>query len=283
MPINRFGVIGHPVAHSKSPLLHRAAFGALGLPLSYDLCDVAPGGLSAFISGLSQEWGGFSVTMPHKVDALELSDDVDLIARVTNAVNTLVLRRSADGQIVNISGYNTDVHGIVASFADADATRARHAAVIGSGATSASAIFALAEMGVEHVSILARNIDKAQDLLSVASEVGLSFSAHTLDQMRTLDAIDVALCALPGDVELSLAALPRTHGAVLLDVAYEPWPSARGAEWEAVGGFAISGLRMLAHQAVIQDRLFINGDASVPLEDEEVVSRTMFESIGLVR
>ena len=279
----KFGVIGHPVAHSKSPFIHRAAFEALGLPYTYDLFDIEPGGLESFIDGLSSEWGGFSVTMPHKLDALNRADDIDLVSRVTNAVNTLVLSHDSNGAVSKISGYNTDVYGIVASFADADAPRASHGAVIGSGATSASAIFALAAMGVEHISILARNIDKAQDLLSVASDVGVAFSAHSLDDMYQIDPVNVAVCALPGTVELSLGALPREAGAVMMDVAYEPWPSARGLEWEAAGGFAISGLRMLAHQAVIQDRLFINGDAAVPLANEEAVTRLMFESIGLER
>lgn len=281
MPSKRAGVVGHPVAHSKSPLLHRAAYQALSVDVEYSLNDVEPGGLSAFVSALDETWVGLSVTMPHKVDALALSTKVDLMARLSEAVNTLVFVRSPDGDISSIEGYNTDVEGIVRSLADIDAVTAHHGAVIGSGATASSAIVALAQLGVEHVSVLARNVDRAQLLQSVAHQVGMSFSAHSVEAMNEVDHVEVAVCALPGTVQLSLDSLPRTSGAALLDVAYDPWPSSRGLSWEERGGFAVSGLRMLAHQAVTQVRLFTSGDAELPLPDEDPIRRQMFEAVGL--
>lgn len=278
-----FGVVGFPVAHSKSAIIHRASFEAQGLDYTYDLCEVEPGQFNSFVASLDSSWGGLSVTMPHKVDALKFSTDVDLIATNSQAVNTVLFIRNELGQITGASGYNTDVYGMVQSIRDGGMNSARHGAIIGSGATASSAIVGMADLGVEHVSVIARNVDKAQDLRTVADSVGLTFSAHSSEEMGHINPVDVAICALPGTVELSLKDLPREPGAVLMDVAYDPWPSARGVEWDAAGGFTVSGLRMLVHQAVLQDRIFRYGDPAQPFPDEDRVVDAMFHAVGLER
>ena len=278
--IQTLAVVGHPIAHSLSPALHQAAYDALGLPWKYVAVDVQPGQLAAFISSTDVSLRGLSVTMPHKVSALELSDSIDLIAERTHSVNTLQFTYGVDGSRTT-TGYNTDVAGIVNACADSGVVTAQHVAVIGGGATASSAVVASAELGAEHISVVARTPEKAFYLEQVGQQVGVNVTVHSLGEMDTLSPVDVAISTLPGNVEFSLALLPRATRATLLDVAYNPWPSRRGTEWSQAGGEVVSGLRMLAHQAVIQARIFVNGSPFEELSNEDAVKTAMFASVGL--
>lgn len=281
MPTKYLTVVGYPVGHSKSPALHRAAYQALGLDYSYDRVDVEQGGLVQFIEAYKPGLSGLSVTMPLKREALAFADDIDWLSRGTDAVNTLVITRDDRGSISHVDGFNTDVYGIAQSLRDAEVIHVPHAAIVGAGATASSAVAALAELGVEHVDVFARNVDKAQTLNSVAEFFGTTISIHSLTELADIDPVSVAISTLPGTEALSLASLPREARAALLDVAYDPWPSARGVEWEVAGGISVSGLRMLGHQAVIQARHFTAGDGELPLPDEENIRHAMFEAVGL--
>lgn len=281
MPTKYLSVVGFPVGHSKSPALHRAAYQALGLDYSYDCVDVEQGGLVQFIESYQPRLSGLSVTMPLKREALAFADDIDWLSRGTEAVNTLVISRDENGTIAHVEGFNTDVYGIAESLRDAEVSLVRHAAIVGAGATAASAVAALAELGAEHIDVFARNVDKAQILNPVAEYFGTNIAIHSLSNLAQIDPVSVAVSTLPGTESLSLAALPREARAALLDVAYDPWPSARGLEWEVSGGISVSGLRMLGHQAVIQARHFTSGDGALPLPNEEEVRRAMFEAVGL--
>ena len=147
--------------------------------------------------------------------------------------------------------------------------------------SASSAIAAASELGAEHISVIVRTPQKAFYLETVGQECGVNVSVHSFDQMSEIAAIDVAISTLPGDVEQSLESLPRTSRATLLDVAYNPWPSARGTQWSAAGGEVVSGLRMLAHQALIQVRIFVGGSPFDVLPDESDVKSAMFASVGL--
>jgi shikimate dehydrogenase len=157
------GVVGHPVAHSLSPALHRAAYDVLGLPFRYEAVDVQPGGLKNFVTALDSSWLGLSVTMPHKSDARELADSIDALARITDAVNTLAFFYDDDGKR-SVAGYNTDVEGMRVALADAGVETAREVAIVGGGATAASGIVAAGHLGAERVSVLVRNPARASHL-----------------------------------------------------------------------------------------------------------------------
>ena len=281
MPTKHFTVVGHPVGHSKSPTLHRAAYQALGLDYSYDCVDIEQGGLVAFIESYRPGLSGLSVTKPLKREALAFADEIDWLSRGTEAVNTLVITRDDGGDITHIRGFNTDVYGITQSLRDAEVARVNNAAIVGAGATASSAVAALSELGVEHIDVFARNVDKAQSLNSVAEYFATTITIHALEDLSQIDPVSVAISTLPGTEPLSLHNLPREARAALLDVAYDPGPSARGLEWEVSGGISVSGLRMLGHQAVIQARHFTSGDGALPLPNEEEVRRAMFEAVGL--
>lgn len=269
-------VVGHPIAHSLSPALHRAAYDVLGLDWTYRAIDVEPGTFASFLAGDGAELRGISVTMPHKTAALEAATEVDLLAARTRSVNTLL--RSAPDSIL---GFNTDVVGMVNAFQDSGVTHARHVVIIGGGATASSAVAAGAEMGAEHISVLARTPAKAFFLEQVGQECGVNVTVHELTNMDGLSPADAAISTLPGTVELSLSTLPRTERATLLDVAYNPWPSSRSAEWNVAGGESVSGLRMLAHQALIQVRIFVNGSPVDAVPRENDVKHAMFNAVGL--
>jgi shikimate dehydrogenase len=280
MPTSQLAVVGHPIAHSQSPALHRAAYRSLELDWTYDAQDVEPGGLGVFVSGLGPEWRGLSVTMPHKAEALSLATDADLLATLTGGANTLVFETLASGQRA-IHAYNTDVAGIVNTLHEVELGVVRHVAIAGGGVTAASAIVAAAELGAEWVTVLVRNPDRAQSLTTVAEGAGVVLRVASFDDLSAVAPADLVISTLPGSVEVSLAHLARTASAVLLDVAYSPWPSIRGAEWATTGGTVVSGARMLAHQALVQVRLFVGLDAHAELPHEAQVRHAMFESINL--
>ena len=277
--IQRLGVVGHPIAHSKSPLLHKAAYEVLGLPWEYEAFDVEMAQFESFLATAATSLRGLSVTMPHKINALEAATELDLVAERTHSVNTLLFGSSENNP--TISGFNTDVAGIVNALADAGVISAHHVAVIGGGATASSAVVAAAELGCEHVSVVVRNPAKAFYLEQVGQQSGVNVTVHPFEKVAELSLVDVAISTLPGDVSLSLSELPRTSRATLLDVAYSPWPSARAAEWAQAGGDVVSGLRMLVHQALIQVRIFVNGSPFASLPEESVVLQAMFASVGL--
>ena len=277
------GVVGHPIAHSLSPALHQAAYDILGLPWSYEAIDIEPGGLTGFVTARDSSWVGLSVTMPHKAEALEIADSVDPIGRSTASVNTLIFSWDDQGRRL-ISGYNTDVMGIVLALGDAGVDRAREVAIIGGGATAASALVAASQLGADRVNILVRNLPHAANLVELGSALGLVVAIKDIADISTTPPVDLVISTLPGDVATSLQALPRVSRAALLDVAYSPWPSIRGTDWgaqTASGGIVVSGLAMLAHQALIQVRLFTSGDAATPIPQEASVRQAMFAAVGL--
>ncbi len=273
-------VVGHPIAHSLSPALHQAAYSQLGLAWSYQAVDVAPGEFDSYLASRDSSLRGISVTMPHKVSALNAADYVDLLSEQTRSVNTLLCEYN-DAEERLLRGFNTDVFGIVNALKDSQITNSHHVAVVGNGATASSAVAAAAELGAEHVSIIARTPHKAFYLESVGQECGVNVSVHSIADIHTISEVDVAISTLPGDVVQSLSALSRSPQATLLDVAYSPWPSARAGEWASAGGEVVSGLRMLAHQALMQVRIFVGGSPFEVLPNEDAVKSAMFAAVGL--
>jgi len=280
----RAAVLGHPIAHSLSPVLHRAAYAALGLDgWSYDALDVTEEGLPAFVGDLDGTWAGLSLTMPLKQTVLPLLDHVEPLAGVVGAVNTVLVQAGGSGRPV-LTGANTDVHGIVAALSEGlgapgaassgdgsagtgaagEHASARTAVVLGAGATAASALAALAELGCPTPVVLARSLGRTGALARAAHRMGVEPAFRSLDgALAALAGADLVVSTLPphaaDDLAAALAAAGPGHaprpGAVLLDVAYDPRPTALHAAWRGAGGVAVPGERMLLHQAVEQVRL----------------------------
>ncbi len=270
---NRLAVLGSPIKHSRSPLLHRAAYRQLGLDWSYDAVEVKSGSLAMFLSKIGPEWRGFSLTMPLKHEVLPFLDDCDRVAQLTGSVNTVLLRR-IDGRGI-LSGYNTDVAGLVRALAEGGVTQATHVTLLGAGATAASALMAAAELGTEFVTVLLRDRQKAQSFVELGRSLGVVVDLQEFSETPRVDS-DVVISTLPGGtvlpVELPLELRER---AVLFDVAYSPWPSAVATSWHAARGTVLNGLGMLLHQALIQVRVFVTADPFEPLPAEAAVLAAM--------
>lgn len=268
----RLGVIGHPVEHSLSPMLHRAAYSFLGLDWVYDRLEVREVELRGFIDGLDGTWRGVSATMPLKEELLRMADSWDDAAELTGAANTLLL--AADGQRV---ARNTDVVGIKRALRDAGLETARHAVIAGAGATARSVLVALQQCGLRSVTVAVREPARASALRGLVDHLGLELDLVALtDLEHVVDGADVVAWTLPNGVALeqSMPWNVRTS-AVALDVTYHPWPGALAAQWLAAGGRVASGRDMLLHQAVRQVRFFVSGQTTVALDDELGVEAAM--------
>lgn len=282
----RLAVLGSPIAHSRSPRIHAAAYSVLGLDWSYEArrCEVAE--LGALLDASEPEWRGFSVTMPLKEEAFRRSAILDPVATESGVVNTL-FRLVGTGPVPAWAGFNTDVAGLAAALrgANFDLTRT---VVLGAGATAVSAVLAARALGAEHVTVLARRPAAAAALASRfdgTHEPGASgpvvVSASTLgptseDADRSLLAQATAVIStLPGPVGETAQVPAELFRVPLFDVAYDPWPSPLAARWVAAGGTAHAGIDMLVEQALVQVRIFVNGDPSLPLEREAEVHAAM--------
>ncbi|HKP43625.1 shikimate dehydrogenase [Mycobacterium sp.] len=240
----RAAVLGSPIAHSRSPQLHLAAYRALGLDgWTYERIECTAAELPGLVSGFGPEWVGVSVTMPGKFAALQFATERTLRAELVGAANTLV--RTPDGWRAD----NTDIDGVIGALGEV----AGRAAVLGSGGTAPAAVIGLAELGVQHISIVARNPDKAAPLLDLGGRIGVE--TRWVQLGTPLADVDVVVSTLPADVAAqhvtTLAATP-----LLLDAIYDPWPTPLAAAVEAAGGRVISGLQMLLNQAYTQVEQF---------------------------
>jgi shikimate dehydrogenase len=256
-PARRAAVLGSPIAHSLSPVLHGAAYAALGLDgWHYGSHECTEEALPAFVAGLGPEWAGLSLTMPLKRAALEVADVVSPLAAATGAANTLVLR--TEGRFAD----NTDVAGIVAALrrAGAGVGAPWRAVVLGAGGTAQAALAALRDLGTADVAVLVRDVGRAGELRAAASRLGMdpTVSAALADRDRAADVLataDVVVSTLPAGAADALPRPAWSPSTVVLDVVYAPWPTRFAAAAAAAGCSVVSGLEMLLHQAVAQVEL----------------------------
>ncbi|RHA40528.1 shikimate dehydrogenase [Cellulomonas rhizosphaerae] len=251
----RAAVLGHPVAHSLSPTLHRAAYAALGLDhWSYEAVDVVADDLPSFVGSLDETWAGLSLTMPHKQVVLPLLDHVEPLASVVGAVNTVLI--SGSGTARTLVGANTDVYGLVTALREGLSGPVASAAVIGAGATAASTLAALGELGCSAPIVYVRSMQRAGALMRAAHRMGVTPEFRTLDRAAAeIGRASVVVSTLPPRAADSLAESLVVGPGVLLDVAYDPRPTLLQAAWVSGGGVAVGGERMLLHQAAEQVRL----------------------------
>lgn len=257
-------VWGSPVAHSRSPELHAAAYAVLDLPWSYVRREVDAEGFDDALAELGTQWRGLSLTMPLKERAFAAAGRRDRRAELTGAVNTLRLSSGAPPH-----GINTDVGGLVGALRELDVASPDVARLIGAGATASSAIVALGELGTRRVDVCARRLVSIAPLVSLGDRIGVDVHPYPLGTTPHA-AADVTISTLPGGTVLApeLVDSVAAAGGPLLDVAYSPWPSALADAWSERDRKAMSGLTMLLHQALLQVRFFVSGDVEAVLPDE---------------
>lgn len=272
----RAAVLGHPIAHSLSPALHRAAYRALGLEgWTYDAIDTTVEDLPGLLGSLDASWAGLSVTMPLKVAVQRYLAHVEPLAEAVGVVNTVLVQ---PGPRIGLVGANTDVHGIVAALREAAVgpLAGRRAVVLGGGATAASAIAALGELGAVDPVVVVRSPARAGATVRAAHRMGVSprfeASADLAASVPGWRDADVVVSTLPpGAADGAAAVLRATAGGrlsgTLLDCAYDPRPTPLAAAWAASGGAVAPGERMLLHQAAEQVRLMTGRPAPLAAMD----------------
>lgn len=270
----KLAVLGSPIAHSKSPLLHRAAYEVLGVPWSYEAIDVTSANLGTFVSSRREEWRGLSLTMPLKREIVPMLDSLDETAALTGAVNTVLFGEDA------LTGFNTDVAGLMQPLQDAGTSQPTHVLILGAGATAGSALTAAVRLGASSITIAARDVQKAQTMRGLAQAQGAWIEISSLEDISDIDA-DVVINTVPGGAAAELHFTARQRRAsVLFDVIYDPWPSVLASRWSENGGRVIPGIEMLLAQALRQVRLFFGGDADMTVPKESDVIAAMRASVG---
>ncbi|MFC5370088.1 shikimate dehydrogenase family protein [Arcanobacterium bovis] len=250
------GVVGDPIEHSMSPILH----GAGSRYASFDRYRVEKGQLRNFLDGISGRWAGIAVTMPLKQEALGVCDVVDGLAKAVGSVNTVVFQPT--GSTSMRVGFNTDVAGIVRAVRECagEKTNFSRVVILGSGATASSALAAAIELGADSLAVCARRL-AGPGVFTAAHRLNLDVDAIPLAQSATeIEAADLVISTLPAHAADPIAAelgkRESTLHNVVLDVAYDPYPSALLSTAQPLGATIVPGWLMLLHQAVDQVRLF---------------------------
>lgn len=260
--MTKLAVLGSPIEHSMSPVIHQAAYAELGLDWQYERFECEAHELEDFLVARDAEWIGFSCTMPLKEQAYALADRHDPLAHESEVVNTLV--RDGGGWY----GANTDVGGLKMALEDRSLNLS-NVVILGAGATAVSAILAAREGGAQQIEVRARREEAAR---SLADRFGVSSG-----RLGDADGCEptTVISTLPGEAGVALQ-VPETYTrAALFDVAYNPWPSPLTKYWAEHGGEAYPGIDMLIYQAILQIRLFVEHDIHAVLEGEHLVAQAM--------
>ncbi|MFC4002363.1 shikimate dehydrogenase [Prauserella oleivorans] len=252
----RAAVLGRPVQHSLSPVLHGAAYRALGLPdWTYERIEMDAEGLPEFVGGLGPEWAGLSVTMPGKRAALAVAAEATPRATAVGAANTLVPLPSGGWR-----ADCTDVDGVTGALRTAGgyAGDGDLAVVLGAGGTAAAAVVAFAQLGLTRVRLVVREPARARETAQAAQRAGLAVEVlrwSDVDFHEVTDGVAVLVTTVPPDAVAphlpALAAVP-----CVLDVIYHPWPTPLASAVAGRGGRIATGLDMLLHQAFGQVEQF---------------------------
>lgn len=254
--MKKCAVVGDPVAHSLSPVLHRAAYAALGLSWTYDAVRVSGGRLRRFLDPLDHSWRGLSLTMPLKREAMALATSVSQTAALVGAANTLVLRYG------EVHAHNTDLPGAAAAVRERYAGPVTTGTVLGAGATAASTGLALCDLGATSITILARSPERA-------AETSAAVAGHPSRPRVAVGALDtdrptgeVVVSTIPATAQTT-ELVERCAGVpVVFEVLYDPWPTPLAA---SVGErILVGGLDLLVQQAALQVEAFTGLPA--PLE-----------------
>ena len=252
-------VIGSPIAHSLSPVIHRAAWEQLGIDgWEYRRAEVTEESLPTFIGQLDESFRGLSVTMPCKQAVMPLLDAIDPLASVVGAVNTVVPSAGM------LAGFNTDVTGIASAIRRACSRSGipvpSSALVLGARATASSALAALGELGITTTTVAARRFGGPGSVISAASRLGVSVEQVMWSDVSAVASAaaraDVLISTLPAGVAdpIAIRLAPR-EGQILLDVIYSPRDTALRTTFEKAGGVVAEGTDMLVYQGAAQVQL----------------------------
>jgi shikimate dehydrogenase len=246
-------VLGSPISHSLSPVLHRAAYRALGLTgWTYDAIECDEAGLPALLDGCGQDWSGLSLTMPLKRAVLPLLDTADALVADVGCANTVIFAAGAR------QGHNTDVPGMVNALAAAGVSGSGPVLLLGAGATACSALAAVRALGAGEVTVAVRNPERAADLLAVARRLDMAVRLADFGRQPPASSWHLLISTVPAgaaDIYAQQVIRGDLVPAVVLDVVYHPWPTSLAAAAEKTGAGLALGFELLVHQAARQVEL----------------------------
>ncbi|GAA3527247.1 shikimate dehydrogenase [Aeromicrobium flavum] len=260
----RCAVLGSPIAHSLSPAMHRAAYGVLGLDWSYGAFDVQDGELTEFVSEHREGWRGYSVTAPLKREAATLASERDAHVVALGVANTLV---AIDG---GWSAANTDVPGAMNALREVGVDRLSSVRILGAGATAASVALACQRLGAREIELRVRDTDRAATTARAVEKLGLSVSVVPL-QLDVTETVDLLVSTVPGAALAGHEHAYTGTASAVFDVVYDPWPTTLMRSAQSDGRALVTGLDLLAHQAVLQVAL-MTGET---VEPEVLVTAAM--------
>jgi shikimate dehydrogenase len=250
----RAAVLGSPIAHSLSPVLHRAAYQALGLRAwHYDRIECDEARLPGLLRGLGPQWAGLSLTMPLKRVALAVAGEVAPLAAAVGAANTLVF--SPAGPAGGSRAENTDVAGLVAALRETGLTTVQRPVILGAGGTAQAALAAVRELGHLSPVVLVRDLARTAELRETAERLGMRPVISGALFEPPLPAADLVISTLPAGAADPLRSTRWQPGTTVLDVVYASWPTPLARSALAAGCPVASGLAMLLHQAAAQVEL----------------------------
>jgi shikimate dehydrogenase len=270
---NIVGLIGHPVEHSFSPPMHNAAFKALNMDWAYVAFDVNPLNLNSAINGArSLGIKGFNVTIPHKIEVMKYLDEIDEVAGLIGAVNTIDFK--------NMKGYNTDGIGAVKAIEEATSIKNRKVVVAGAGGASRAISFYIAKYGAESVTILNRNVEKAQSLaddISLIDEVKAdsikNIKGHVDDADILIDTTPVGMHPNVSD-DAIISAEDMHEDLVVFDAVYNPNETSLIKEAIKANAKPVYGIKMLLYQGAESFRIWTGQNPPVDVM-EDALKKTL--------
>ncbi len=262
--MEKFGLIGYPLGHSMSALIHNAGFKSIGVSAVYEIMETAPENLVNRIKALKcSSCSGFNVTIPHKVPIALFVDEVDKYADITGAINTVKINPDR-----SLKGYNTDVMGFVEAIPETAGVRGKTAAILGTGGASRAAIMGLSEKGIKEIDIYTRSIPNSLDYMAYVRRKfpNINFTVYQIDRMNNLSKYDILVNTTPigmlgksadmTPVEKDvLKTLPQN--AIVYDIIYNPKKTILLKLAEELGCRTINGVDMLVHQAAAAQEIWL--------------------------
>jgi shikimate dehydrogenase len=249
LPLRRCAVVGSPIRHSLSPVLHHAAYDALGLHWRYEAVEVTEEGLLGFLDGLDESWRGLSMTMPLKRAVVPLLDSLSDRAQQALAANTVVL----DGRWR--VGHNTDVAGASAAVRERHDGPVDRAVIVGGGATAASTLLGLADLGCREVWLVVRDASRAAETVATAARHPAQPRVEVLRLGEPVPDADIVVSTVPAEAQVAEVLAVAERAGVVFDVVYYPWPTPLATLARETGRVLVAGLDLLVHQAVLQVEL----------------------------
>ncbi len=261
--MNKFGLIGYPLGHSLSAVIHKAGFESLGIDASYDILETPPEDLVDRVKFLKHNnYSGFNVTIPLKLPISLFVQEVDKYADIAGAVNTV--RINSDK---TFSAFNTDAVGFRKAIPAGINLNGVSAALLGTGGASRAAVLGLSDLGVSEIGVYTRNIPNAMDYMAYMRRKfpHISFTAYQIDAVRDLSKYQILVNTTPiGMLGRSADMTPieenvlktLNEGAVVYDVIYNPKKTVLLKTAEKLGYKIINGLDMLVYQAVAAQEIW---------------------------